>query len=73
MALIRNIPGIRPGQQFSQEAQPFGALARRITARLVLQRAFLDALHIDPTMSECGLFRTISQDNAMILKEEYGE
>mgnify|MGYP003464068494 CR=1 FL=1 len=54
------------------EAQPFGALSRRIHARLVMQRAFLEALHIDPSLSECMLFRTISQDNAMALKEEYG-
>ena len=53
------------------EAQPIGVLASRIMARIVLQKAFVEALKIDPTLSQCFLFRTHAEDNAEALKEDY--
>ena len=60
------------GQPNLDEAIPFGALARRIHARLIMQRAFVEALKVDPSLSQWGLFRALSEDNADMLREEYG-
>lgn len=59
-------------QRFEDDAKPIGILASRIMARIIMQRAFVEALAIDPTLSQCCQFCFYADSNAAALHEDYG-